>query len=157
VNHAGAYALQENLELLGPITYTPDEETFAKQIQDAFGVTPIGMQGNPIPFDVTEAYTSKPASDVGDVSWIVPELTLTVTTAPAKVPFHSWGIVACDGMSIGHKGMLYAAKALAMTMVDLFEKEELRVEIKKEFLERKGSQRYEAMIPDGPPIDPSAN
>ena len=132
-NRTGALVLQENLELLGPIIYTPDEEMFAKQIQDAFGVTPAGLQGNPMPLESTKADAPAPASDVGDVSWIVPELRLEVTTAPAEVSAHSWGYVACGGMSIGHKGMLYASKALALTMVDLFEKEELRTEIKKEF------------------------
>jgi aminobenzoyl-glutamate utilization protein B len=54
-------------------------------------------------------------------------------------------------MSIGHKGMAYAAKALAMTTVDLFEDPELVEQVKKEFKERKGDYEYEAMIPDGPP------
>ena len=54
-------------------------------------------------------------------------------------------------MSIGHKGMVYAAKALAMTMVDLYENPELREEVKKEFRERKGDYKYKAILPDGPP------
>jgi aminobenzoyl-glutamate utilization protein B len=36
-------------------------------------------------------------------------------------------------------------------MVDLFENEQLRVNIRQEFLERKGNHIYQAMIPDGPP------
>jgi aminobenzoyl-glutamate utilization protein B len=57
-------------------------------------------------------------------------------------------------MSIGHKGMLYAAKALSMTLVDLFEKEKLREEIKEEFKERKGDYDYKGIVPDGPlPVD----
>lgn len=54
-------------------------------------------------------------------------------------------------MSIGHKGMLFASKALALTMIDLFENEALRTEIKAEFLQRKGNTVYKAYIQDGPP------
>jgi aminobenzoyl-glutamate utilization protein B len=38
-------------------------------------------------------------------------------------------------MSIGHKGMTFAAKTLAATMVDLFEQPEKRAEIRREFEE----------------------
>jgi aminobenzoyl-glutamate utilization protein B len=94
------------------------------------------------------------STDVGDVSWIVPEVKLSVTTAPKETPWHSWAVVACGGMSIGHKGMIYAAKALALTMVDLYQNKKLREEIKKEFLERKGDYVYEAILPEGPPPVP---
>ena len=47
--------------------------------------------------------------------------------------------------------MLYAAKALAMTMVDLYTKPELVQAIKKEFKERKGDVEYKAILPDAPP------
>jgi aminobenzoyl-glutamate utilization protein B len=39
-------------------------------------------------------------------------------------------------------------------MVDLFEKAELRKEIKKEFLKRKGKEVWKAMLPEGPPPVP---
>jgi aminobenzoyl-glutamate utilization protein B len=50
--------------------------------------------------------------------------------------------------------MLFAAKALAMTMVDLFTKPELVEEINKEFLRRKGNEVWKPMIPEGPPPVP---
>ena len=76
-----------------------------------------------------------------------------MTTAPIDTPWHSWAVVACGGMSIGHKGMIYSAKAMAMTMSDLYKNPKLINEIKKEYKERKGDEKYEAMI-DGPaPID----
>jgi aminobenzoyl-glutamate utilization protein B len=54
-------------------------------------------------------------------------------------------------MSIGHKGMGYAAKALALTMVDLYQNESLRTAIKAEFKEKKGDYVYKGIIPPGPP------
>jgi aminobenzoyl-glutamate utilization protein B len=61
------------------------------------------------------------------------------------------------GMSIGHKGLVFAAKALATTMVDLYENEQLRKDIRAEFESRKGSHVYKSYIPDGPPPVPSSN
>jgi aminobenzoyl-glutamate utilization protein B len=57
-------------------------------------------------------------------------------------------------MSIGHKGMLYASNAMAMTMLDLYENHKLVQSIKDEYLERKGDEVYKAIIPDGPPPIP---
>ena len=54
-------------------------------------------------------------------------------------------------MSIGHKGMVYAAKALSMTMVDLYENPELVKEMQAEFKERRGDAEYDAILPEGPP------
>jgi aminobenzoyl-glutamate utilization protein B len=54
-------------------------------------------------------------------------------------------------MSIGHKGMLHAAKALGMTMVDIFKDNKLREDIKKEFDEKIGEYEYDAYLDPGPP------
>ena len=87
----------------------------------------------------------------GVSSFNVPTIRLGVTIAPEDTPWHSWAVVAYSGMSIGHKGMVYGAKALAMTMVDLFEDSELRKAVRAEFVERLGDYKYAPMIPDGPP------
>lgn len=151
VNLKGAEALQKNLEFLGGITYTPEEIAFAKKIQETQGGEQTGLDGKVKPLRPTAAEPDDGSTDVGDVSWIVPEITLVATTAPANTAWHGWSVVACGGMSIGHKGLLYASKALALTMIDLFENETLRNEIKTEFLQRKGNTVYKAYISDGPP------
>jgi len=94
---------------------------------------------------------------VGDISYIVPEIGLLATTAPYMSPWHSWVVVACGGMSIGHKGMLFAAKSLGLTMVDLFQDEQLRKDIKAEFIRRKGQEVWQAILPEGPPPVPESN
>ncbi|MDA9587167.1 amidohydrolase, partial [Flavobacteriaceae bacterium] len=91
------------------------------------------------------------STDVGDVSFLVPVVRLGVTTAPKGTPWHSWAVVACGGMSIGHKGMVYAAKALSMTMVDLFTDKALLESVKEEFKTRKGDYQYQGLLPSGPP------
>lgn len=151
VNREGGKIMQNNLELLGPISYTEEEQNFGKTIQKSTGKPQVGMDSEIRKLQITKEHPGGGSTDVGDVSWNVANINLNVTVAPKDTPWHSWAVVACGGMSIGHKGMLYAAKAMAMTMTDLFESEQLRYDVKKEFLERKGSTVYEAIIPDGPP------
>jgi aminobenzoyl-glutamate utilization protein B len=151
VNREGGKIMQSNLELLGPIKYTPDEIEFGKGIQAATEKPQIGMDSEIRPLLETQEHPGGGSTDVGDVSWNVANINLGVTTAPAGTPWHSWAVVACGGMSIGHKGMLYASKAMAMTMVDLFENQKLVEKVKAEYKLRKGDEVYEAMIPEGPP------
>lgn len=149
VNRTGGAVMQNNLELLGPLTYTPEEQVFGMKIQEATGKPQIGMDTAIKPLEATRENSGGGSTDVGDVSWNVPNINLTVTVAPKDTPWHSWAVVACAGMSIGHKGMVYAAKAMGMTMVDLFNNPKLVKQVKAEFKERKGNEIYEPMI-DGP-------
>jgi aminobenzoyl-glutamate utilization protein B len=151
VNETGANAMQKNLELIGPIVYTKEETDFANQLQKNFGAEPLGINGIINPIEKQRQDPDGGSTDVGDVSWLVPEIGLVVTTAPAKSPWHSWVVVACGGMSIGHKGMLFASKAMAFTMLDMFENEKLRDEVKAEFIRKKGNEVYSPMIPAGAP------
>lgn len=153
-NLAGAKLIHANLEWLGPIQYTQEEQEFAKAIQRATGVEAKGLNGEVQPLNPPKPDPEGGSTDVGDISWIVPTLHMSVTTAPAGAPWHAWPVVACGGMSIGHKGMIYAAKALAATMVDLFEDETAREAIRAEFKEKTRGEVYKPYIPDGPPPVP---
>ena len=121
---------------------------------EEYGKEYTGIKGSVKPLEITKQDPDGGSTDVGDISWNVPEIGLTVATAPLNSPWHSWVVVACGGMSIGHKGMLYAAKALSTTMVDIFENEKLRNEIQKEFEKRKGNEKWKAILPEGPPPVP---
>jgi len=154
VNRRGAEVLQKNLEFLGPIIYSPEETAFAKRIQAVQDGEQTGLDGSIQPLKETAETPTGGSTDVGDVSWVVPEITLVATTAPANTAWHGWSVVACAGMSIGHKGMLLAAKSLSMTMIDLFESDPLIKEVRAEFVQRKGRQSYKPYIPDGPPPVP---
>ncbi|WP_370175445.1 amidohydrolase [Leeuwenhoekiella palythoae] len=151
VNRTGGAVMQENLELLGPLEYTEEEIAFGKKIQEMTDKPQVGMDSKIYPFEETRENPGGGSTDVGDVSWNVPNINLGVTVAPKDTPWHSWAVVACGGMSIGHKGMVMASKAMSMTMYDLFEDAKLVEEVKTEFKERKGDDVYKAMIPDGPP------
>lgn len=151
VNRTGGAVMQKNLELLGPITYTPEEIAFGKKIQEVTGKPQVGMDSTINSLEDTRENPGGGSTDVGDVSWNVANINLGVTTAPVDTPWHSWAVVACGGMSIGHKGMTYASKAMSMTMLDLFENPKLVQEVKAEYKERKGDAVYEAIVPAGPP------
>ena len=151
VNREGGKIMQSNLDLLGPITYTDEEIAYGKKIQEATGKPQIGFDSTVKPLQETKENPPGGSTDVGDVSWNVANINLNVTVAPKDTPWHSWAVVACGGMSIGHKGMTYAAKAMAMTMGDLFENPDLVAKVKAEYKERKGDTVYEAIAPDGPP------
>ena len=153
-NRAGARLLQSNMEWLGPIQFTEQEQEFAKTIQRETKTDPKGLDGSIQPLDENPGPPEGGSTDVADVSWNVPTLHVSVTTAPAAAPWHAWPVVASGGMSIGHKGMTFAAKTLAATVVDLFEHPEKRAEIRKEFEENTKGVVYKGYIPDGPPPVP---
>ncbi len=155
VNREGGKIMQNNLELLGPIEYTEDEIAFGKKIQEITKKEQVGMDSNIKPLENTRENSGGGSTDVGDVSWNVANINLRVTTAPKDTPWHSWAVVACGGMSIGHKGMIYSSKAMSMTMLDLFENPTLVKKVKDEYKERKGKEVYKAIIPEGPPPIPS--
>lgn len=154
VNREGGAVMQKNLELLGPIKYTEEEISFGKKIQETTGKEQVGMDSEVKAFEETRENPGGGSTDVGDVSWNVPNINLSVTTAPKDTPWHSWAVVACGGMSIGHKGMVHASKAMAMTMADLYKNPELVKKVKEEYKKRKGDEVYEAIIPPGPPPIP---
>lgn len=156
VNLTGAKLIHSNLTWLGPIQFTAEEQEFAKEIQRATGVEPKGLNGAVQPLEPPKPNPEGGSTDVGDVSWLVPTLHLSVTTAPENAPWHAWPVVACGGMSIGHKGLAYAAKALATTMVDLFEDDKTREAIQAEFREKSKGEVYKPYVPDGPPPVPKS-
>jgi aminobenzoyl-glutamate utilization protein B len=150
-NRTGGAVMQKNLEALGDIQYTEEEIKFALEMQENNGKPKIGIDGKIRPLRETLESPGGGSTDVGDVSYNVPVVSLAATTAPKGVPWHSWSVVASSGMSIGHKGMLHATKALGMTMVDIFKDENLRKQIKKEFDERIGDYKYDPFLDPGPP------
>ena len=86
----------------------------------------------------------------------MPTLHFTVATAPKDAPWHAWPVVATGGMSIGHKGLILAAKTLAATMVDLYEDPAAVAAIKSDFQEKKGDVEFDAYLPEGPPPVPES-
>ena len=152
VNVTGQRTMYNNLQWLGPLKFTEEEQQFARQIQKATGVPEKGLIESVSPFNDKPGEPQGGSTDVGDVSWVAPTIHLSVTTAPTGAPWHGWPVVATGGMSIGHKGLIYASKALAATMVDLYLDPTKREKIREEFVQQTKGMKYEAYGSGPPPI-----
>jgi aminobenzoyl-glutamate utilization protein B len=147
--------LDRNMRALEPIRYSEEEQSFARALQKAAGVPVKGADGSVQPLREQAKDPEGGSTDVGDVSWVTPTLHFNVATAPTGVPWHSWAVVAPGGMSIGHKGMLFAARTIAAAGVDLFEDASLRDRLQSEFATKTAGVAYKGYIPDGPPPVPA--
>lgn len=140
-------AMQKNLEKVGGVKYTEDEIQFAQKIQSSFTYkAPAISQADSITPLKIETDAGGGSTDVGDVSYAVPTVGLRAATWVPGTPAHSWQAVACGGTAIGAKGMMVAAKTMAMTAIDLFTNPDLIQKSKDEFLKAKGDYKYEALL-----------
>ena len=77
------------------------------------------------------------SSDSGDVSHIMPMCVFSTSCWPAGIAPHSWQATASAGSTLGEKGALCAAQVIAGIAYDLYNKQEAREAILKEFQEKK--------------------
>lgn len=171
-NHSLEALLYKNLKELGAPEYTESEWEYAKALYatyDTHGAIPslaasldanakaeveaITDGGKRALNDfIAPLYTgdcfSPGSTDVGDVSWQTPTAQVYTACFTSGAPGHSWQNVSVGKTSIGHKGLLLAAKVLANTAVELFENPELIAEAKAEF-ELRTKEGYTSPIPDG--------
>ena len=70
---------------------------------------------------------------------------------------HSWGVVATGGMSIGHKGMMHAAKVMAVAAMDLWLDPTHLQKAREEFERETADRPYITPLPEGtlPPHYPN--
>ena len=95
------------------------------------------------------------STDVGDVSYIIPTAQLCANCAPIGVPGHSWQFTAAQGSSIGKKGMLFAAKSLALAITELMRSPAILRAAREEFDQAVGPKGYVSPLPQGL-ADPSS-
>jgi aminobenzoyl-glutamate utilization protein B len=152
LNKTLADDMQKNLDIVGGVSYTPAEIEFGKKIQSTFNFTvpAIETAGHVKPLKmVTDAGGG--STDVGDVSYAVPTVGMTAATWVPGTPAHSWQAVACGGTDIGTKGMMIAAKTIALTAFDLFTTPTLIANAKEEFKKNIGDYKYKALLGDRKP------
>lgn len=152
------------LESLGPIHFTAAERAYAREICDAYpeAVRAGGLEAAGLPADLlAEPLTgavypphnigkAMPGStDVGDVSWITPTVQVSTACWALGVPGHSWGITATGRMSIGHKGMLHAAQAMALIAAALHRDPAHLARARAEFDAATGGTPYKTPLPEG--------
>ena len=167
--------MQKNLEEIEREPYTAEEIEFARKIGETFGGNHVDIQDVLVRYEksrkaAVEQFLAphaddvindfivplmdteeclKGSTDVGDVSWVCPTAQINAVTEAAGTPGHSWQMVSQGKSSIAHKGMQFAGKVMAGTVIDMLEKPELIEEAKKELRRRVGAEGYIPPIPEG--------
>ena len=152
---------------LGGIDFSADEQAYAAEINrrfgdanvktlvERYGVAPeLARQpliGAVLP-SADKDYVSPGSSDMGDMSWHAPCSMLQTATWASRAAAHSWGVVATGRMSIGHKGMMYAAKVMALAAAELVLSPEILARAQEEFRAALESSPYICPIP--PEVEP---
>jgi aminobenzoyl-glutamate utilization protein B len=148
--------MHKNLERVGGFTYTPQELKFAEEIRKTLTEPPQAALGSQESIRPSRTGVVGSAStDLADVSWNVPTVQVTGATFVPGVPAHSWQATACAGGTIGVKGMMVAAKSMALTAVDLFTDPVHIQKAREEFDRRRGAGFvYKTRLADRkPPLD----
>jgi aminobenzoyl-glutamate utilization protein B len=97
---------------------------------------------------IGEGDTMPGSTDVADVSWITPTIEFGTSCNVLGAPGHSWQFVAASGSSLGHKSLVFAAKTMVGSVLDLFTKPDLLEKAKKDHEKRLEGQKY---VPVGDP------
>lgn len=159
-NHVLLNTFLDTYKELPPVAWTKEDKKFAETLNTnnpnydkllAAGVARPGMH-----IDTNEpkivAGNSFGSSDVGDVLHIVPGVIVMTPTANIGAPFHSWNITACGRHDLGMKGMLHAAKLLAVTAAKAAADPQIIADAKAEFAAKTRGREYVCPIPNDIPI-----
>jgi aminobenzoyl-glutamate utilization protein B len=171
-NRALSELVTANMREIGVPRYIGEELEFAGRIAESFPKEQKrdALRNRKVPdweryvdvdlvTDILDAWdegeVSAGSTDVSDISWKTPTMEFTTTAFVLGAPGHSWQHVACSGMSIGHKSLIFAAKTIAGTALDLMTKPELLKKAQDEFGKRMERRTYRCPIPDEiqPPLE----
>ena len=143
--------VHKNLETVGGYAYTLEEKAFAEKISESLGI-PLNTEYTEGIEPYSDNSKAGGSTDVGDVSFAVPTVGLRTATWVPGTPAHSWQAVAAGGTDIGNKGMMIAAKTLALTAMELIDDPKIISAAKEEFLQKRGLDfKYIPMLGDRKP------
>lgn len=149
-----ARVMNNSLQTYGGLQYSDSEQRFAEALVKTYTGKPRLSLGSEYTIkEFTEKIErSTGSSDVGDVSWMAPTVGLSTATWVPGTSAHTWQAVAAGGTSIGHKGMLLAAKSMALTSISLFEDPALVEAAHAEWLQQRGDNfDYQPLLGNRPP------
>ncbi|MEH6518807.1 MAG: amidohydrolase [Halioglobus sp.] len=153
-NETLAKVSHKNLSRVGGVTYDAAERDFAAKVTESLNLRQ-DLSGQEQRIEPMVFEQNMGSTDVGDVSWLVPTFEMRAATWVPGTKAHTWQAIAAGGTSIGVKGMMVAAKTLALTAADLFQQPETLVAARQEFEQKRGADfKYEALLGDrSPPLD----
>jgi len=161
--------ISKSMKTVGTPRFNKDDKAFANELKKSLPENSMEGYYRLIPPDMLEiakAILSQPlnksiippigkgkvmpgSTDVADVSWKVPLGEFTTACEIMGSPGHSWQIVATSGMSIGHKGMLTAAKILALSSLEFMGNPELVKKAREEHENSHKDDPYKTPFPEG--------
>jgi len=158
-----------NMRLVGAPGWTKEELGFASEIAKTLEKQNKinSLRKNKVPnwkryvdvdlmTDILDAWNegeiSHGSTDVSDVSWQCPTMEFSTACNVLGAPGHDWRFTAVSGMSIGHKSLVFAAKTMAASALDLYTKPEVLEKAKDEHTERLAGRKYTSPIP--PEVEP---
>jgi len=99
-NRVFARVGDENVTLIGPPEFSPEDQTFGEEMIRSLGKEIKGPAFDPAIThpDFTKTFPDvdcfKASTDVGNVSWLVPTLSFRIATKASGTPQHSWQMVS---------------------------------------------------------------
>jgi aminobenzoyl-glutamate utilization protein B len=172
-NRPLAEQIVANMREIGAPTYTEEELAFARELGKSISpedkrsilsrsLLPNAMDLVDVDMDtrIYDPYGEEEkggggSSDVADVSWNAPTTEFSTAAFIVASPGHSWQNTAISGTTIGHKSSLFAAQAMATTVIDLLTQPELLGKVKTDWQERMKGLTYQSPLPadSTPPLD----
>ena len=156
-NRALAECMMDNMKAMPFPQVEPAWNAYAKELFETYKDNIIPMKRSMIRpgtyintqgiYQMLDKMVAPGSSDVGDVSWVCPTVQCNTTCLSAGTTEHSWQLVAQGKTELAHEGMLYAARIMAGTALDLLADPAILEEAKKEWKERLGGEEYHCPIP----------
>jgi aminobenzoyl-glutamate utilization protein B len=136
-----------NLQMIGAPQYGEEDQAFARELQTFLGREPLGMNVELLPLQPEQEETEGGSTDVAEISWKVPTVSLYVASAGAGLPWHSWATAASHGRPGAARAAQVAARVLAVTGMDLLTSPEILERAKAYHQEKTKGVPYVSPIP----------
>lgn len=147
-NRPMAEAAYANIQQVGLPSWNEDEQAFAKAVQKTVKAKEEGLA---VKLKELQPPLEKPESggsdDIGDISWVVPTITVNYPSNIPGLPGHHWSNAMAMATPIAHKGVVAGSKVVAMTSIDLLTNPELLAKATDYFQnEQQKGQKYVPML-----------
>jgi aminobenzoyl-glutamate utilization protein B len=152
-NKVMAQVMQKNFEAVGLPKWTEAEQTYAKGLQNALNVKPLGLYTMPVPLG--DKPQSASSNDSGDITWVVPAVNYTFPASVPGIQYHNWQAGVTPVSSIAHKGEVAGAKALADSILDFMTSPDTLAAAHAEWAQAVKDSPYFSLLP--PDAQPQIN
>lgn len=154
-----AEAMYQNIKKVGLPTWSEEDQMLAKASQKELEAPKIS--GLATKLDTLSLPADSPtrmmggqamsvgggSDDIADISWSLPTIVLRYPSNIPGLPGHHWSNAISMATPIAHKGVVYGAKAEAMTLIDMLLKPEIIKEAWEYYRnEQTKEQKYEPLI-----------